>query len=165
MGIHRLIHFSAAGAEFDSPSLDFKTKREGEEVVKKAFPNVTIFRPCPIYGLNDNFASIIRNQLNFFWNKFVPVFDDCSTKKQPIRDNDVAKCVLNALKLEESKGKTYELGGPHAFSMLEIYEIIFNTMRIRPTLGYLDPEPWEVLSKYVYNWPYFSQERFRKRLV
>ena len=63
-------------------------------------------------------ASIIRGQLNFFWNKFVLVYDDCSAKKQPIRENDVAKCVLNALKLEESKGKTYELGGPHVLTML-----------------------------------------------
>ena len=28
-GIHRLIHFSAAGANPDSPSLDFQTKHEG----------------------------------------------------------------------------------------------------------------------------------------
>ena len=100
---------------------------------------MTIFRPCPIYGPNDYFASIVRGQLNFFWNKFIPVYDDCLTKKQPIRQDDVSLCLLNALKLENSKGKTYELGGPHALSMLEIYEIIFNTMKIRPTLGYLDP--------------------------
>lgn len=117
-GIHRLIHFSAAGAEANSPSLDFQTKHEAEDIVRKAFPNVTIFRPCPVFGLNDNLASIIRGQINFFWNKFVPVYDDCLTKKQPIRDNDVAKCVLNALKLEESKGKTYELGGPHVLTKL-----------------------------------------------
>ena len=33
----------------------------------------------------------------------VLVYDDCAAKKQPIRDADVAKCVLNALKMEESK--------------------------------------------------------------
>jgi NADH dehydrogenase len=89
--------------------------------VRKSFPNVTILRPCPVFGLNDNFASLVRGQLNFFWNKFIIVYDDSTTKKQPIKENDVAKCVLNALKLEESKGKTYELGGPNVLSMLEIY--------------------------------------------
>ena len=54
-------------------------------MVRKAFPNVTIFRPCPVFGLNDKFAAIVRGQLNFFWNKFIPVYDDCLTKKQPIR--------------------------------------------------------------------------------
>ena len=51
----------------------------------------------------------------------------------------MAKCVLNALKLEESKGKTYELGGPHVLTMLEFYEIIFNFMKIQPSLVYIDP--------------------------
>ncbi len=106
-GVHRLIHFSAAGADPNSTSIDFQTKAQGEEVVKKAFPNATIFRPCPVYGLNDNFASLIRGQINFFWNKCVIVYDDSTTKKQPLRENDLAKCVLNALKIEDSKGHTY----------------------------------------------------------
>lgn len=161
-GVHRLIHFSAAGAAPNSPSIDFSTKFEGEKAVKSVFPNATIFRPCPVYGLNDNFASIIRGQINFFWNKFVWVTNDCTAKKQPIREVDMAKCVLNALKLEESKGKTYEIGGPHALTMLEIYEIIFNIMRIRPTIGYVKPEPLMFLGKYIYNWPYFNLEAIRK---
>jgi hypothetical protein len=57
-------------------------------------------RPCPVFGLNDNFASIIRGQINFLWNKFIIVYDDSTAKKQPIKENDVGLCVLNALKLE-----------------------------------------------------------------
>lgn len=163
-GVHRLIHFSAAGAAPDSPSLDFQTKFQAEEIVKKAFPNVTIMRPCPVFGLNDNFASIVRGQLNFFWNKFIIVYDDSTTKKQPIKENDVAKAVLNALKLEHSKGQTYELGGPHVLSMLDIYEIMFNIMRVRPKIAYLNPEPLKVIGKYIYNWPHFSLEMLRKRI-
>lgn len=162
-GIHRLIHFSAAAASPDSPSLDFQTKYEAEAIVKKAFPDVTIMRPCPVFGMNDNFASKIRGQLTFFWNKFVLVYDDCTAKKQPIRENDVAKAVLNALKLEHTKGKTYELGGPHVLTMLEVHEIMFNIMKMRPKIAYLNPKPMEVIGKYIYNWPYFSLELLRKR--
>lgn len=81
----RLIHFSAAAADPNSPSLDFQTKWEGEKAVKAAFPNVTIMRPCTIYGQNDYFAHNIQRQAMFFFNKFVLVYDDCTTKKQPIR--------------------------------------------------------------------------------
>ncbi len=70
-----------------------------------------------MYGENDYFASHIMRQSLLTWNHFVPVYDDCSALKQPIKDIDVARCVINALKLEESKGKTYELGGPHVFSL------------------------------------------------
>jgi NADH dehydrogenase (ubiquinone) 1 alpha subcomplex subunit 9 len=102
-GVHRLIQFSAAAAQADSESLDFQTKFEAESIVQEAFPAATIFRPCTIYGMNDRFADVIRRQNYFTWNHFVPVYDDCTTKKQPIKAIDVAQCVINALKLEESK--------------------------------------------------------------
>jgi len=35
-------------------------------------------------------------------------------------------------------------------------------MKIRPSLAYVDPEPLKIIAKYIYNWPYFSQELFRK---
>jgi hypothetical protein len=35
-------------------------------------------------------------------------------------------------------------------------------MKIRPKVAYLDPEPLKVVAKYIYNWPYFSLELFRK---
>lgn len=161
-GVHRLIHFSAAAASPDAESLDFQTKYEGEQVVRKAFPDATIFRPCSVYGLNDHFAGVIRRQVSFFFNHFVTVYDDCTTKKQPLKDHDLAQCVINALKLEESKGKTYELGGPNVLTMLEIHEIMFNLMKIRPAIGYLDRDFFTWLSKYIYNWDFMGMEYLKK---
>lgn len=116
-----MIHFSSAAADPNSPSLDFQTKYEGERAVKAAFPNVTILRPTHVFGIDDYFTSIVRRQATFFFNRFVFVYDDCSTLKQPIRDHDVSRCVLNALKLDETKGKTYDLGGPHVLSTLDMH--------------------------------------------
>jgi NADH dehydrogenase (ubiquinone) 1 alpha subcomplex subunit 9 len=128
-GVLRLIHFSAAGAYEDSASQDYQTKAIAERLVLKAFPNATIFRPCPVYGYNDYFLSIIERQFIFFFRKFCIVSDNCLAKKQPISVLDVATCVLNALKLDNTKGKTYELGGPNVFTYLEIYEILLNYLR------------------------------------
>lgn len=36
-------------------------------------------------------------------------------------------------------------------------------MKIRPTLGYVNPEPLKVIGKYIYNWPHFNLEMLRKR--
>jgi NADH dehydrogenase (ubiquinone) 1 alpha subcomplex subunit 9 len=99
----RLIHFSAAAADPNSPSLDFQTKFEGEKVVLKAFPNATIFRPCTVYGQNDHFAHNILRQSLFFFHKFVLVYDDCTTLKQPISEYDITQAVINALKMDETK--------------------------------------------------------------
>lgn len=118
---------------------------------------MTIFRPCPVFGNNDYFASIIRRQVSYFMNKFAFVFDDCQTLKQPIKETDIAFCVLNALKLEESKGKTYELGGPNVLKYLDIYEIIFNTLKMRPRLAYVNRDLALKASEYVYNWEFFGK--------
>lgn len=45
------------------------------------------------------------------WNHFVLVYDDCTARKQPIKDADIGKCVLNALKMEESKVVFYVMIG------------------------------------------------------
>lgn len=49
-------------------------------------------------------------------------------------------------------------------SLLDCYEIMFNIMRVRPKIAYLDPEPMKVIGKYIYNWPHFSLEMLRKSI-
>lgn len=164
-GVSRLIHFSAAAADPNSPSLDFQTKWHGEQAVKAAFPDATIFRPCAIYGQNDTFAHVIVRQMTFFFNHMVLVYDDCTTKKQPIREHDVSLALLNALKLEETKGKTYELGGPHVLSMLEIHEILFNALSLNPKIAYVNRDLAMALAKRIYNWEFFGEEVLRKKLI
>jgi dTDP-4-dehydrorhamnose reductase len=105
-----------------------------------------------MYGINDHWASIVQRQSVFFFHKFVFVYDDCTALKQPIREWDVAQCVINALKLTESQGKTYELGGPHVLSTLEMHEIIFNTLKVQPKLVHVNPDIAMKVAKYLYNW-------------
>ena len=133
--------------------------------MKKIFPNVTIFRPCPVYVMNDYFATTIERQFNFFFRKFCIVSDDCTALKQPISVLDVATCVLNALKLENTKGRTYELGGPHALTYLEVYEVLFNFLKFKPRLAYIDPDILQFFAKYIYNWQFLSSEMIKKRTI
>ena len=107
--VRRLIHFSACGADPASPSPDLSTKFHGEEAVLNAFPNATIFRPTTVYGMQDYFIRHWAKEREWWYN-FNIVTDDCTAKRQPILVNDIAQCVLNALKLEESAGQIYELG-------------------------------------------------------
>lgn len=52
--------------------------------------------------------------------------------------NDVALALLNALKLPETAGRTYELGGPNVYSMLEAYDILHNYIEQPPKLAYFN---------------------------
>ena len=126
-GVKRMIHLSSVGVDPRSPSLDLQTKFYGEQAVLDEFPDATIFRLCTVVGMNDYFQKIFRKQASFFMH-FVPVYTDLLAKRQPITDEDISLCVINAIKMTESCGQTYELGGPHVYSLHEIYEVMMNIL-------------------------------------
>lgn len=151
----RFMHFSAAGADPKSPSMELSTKFHGEEAVKAEFPEVTIMRPTTVFGFNDYFLKLILMEREFWYN-FNIVTNDCTAKRQPIYVQDVAFAVLNALKMEETKGKTYELGGPNVYTMLEIYETIFNLLGKEPKLIYFPHEIATRVAQFIKNWQFFN---------
>lgn len=57
------------------------------------------------------------------WFNLLPIYSDLKSKKQIITDQDLASAVLNTLKIEKSIGKTYQIGGPHIYTMEEVLEI------------------------------------------
>jgi uncharacterized protein YbjT (DUF2867 family) len=56
-GVMRLIHISALGASPTSPAISDRTKAEGEQAVRAAFPRATIVRPSLVFGEDDHFFS------------------------------------------------------------------------------------------------------------
>ena len=54
-GTARFLHLSALGADEQSLAIYGRTKKAGEEAVKAAFPEATIFRPSVIFGPEDAF--------------------------------------------------------------------------------------------------------------
>src|SRR2546423_3198395 len=53
-GLDALVHISAIGASLESKSAYGRTKAEGEEAVRKDFPQATIIRPSLVFGSEDN---------------------------------------------------------------------------------------------------------------
>jgi uncharacterized protein YbjT (DUF2867 family) len=87
-GVMRLIHISALGASLTSPAISDRTKAEGEEAVRAAFPQATIVRPSLTYGEDDHFFSrfvaMIRSSL------VLPLIGGGTTKFQPVFVGDMA---------------------------------------------------------------------------
>ena len=65
------------------------------------------------------------NRMNF-------VADGLNARVQPVFANDVGTAVLNCLKMDETIGETYDLGGPHVYNYLELYEMMANICLIKP---------------------------------
>lgn len=121
-GAGAFAHVSAMlnGTEAD---LDYtRTKAEGEQAVRTAFPEATIVRPSLIFGPDDKlvmmFGALIARM------PVMPVFAP-EAKLQPVFVDDVAEAITHALGDPITHGgKTYELAGPEVMTMLELNQRI-----------------------------------------
>lgn len=130
-GVMRFIQVSRLGASSSSPSRMLRAKAAAEEAIMKELPEATIMKPAVMIGTEDR----ILNPWAHFAKKynFVPLFGDGSTKIQPVYVADVASAIVTALKDNgASIGKTYELGGPDTYTMHELAELMFETIREWP---------------------------------
>jgi NADH dehydrogenase (ubiquinone) 1 alpha subcomplex subunit 9 len=73
---------------------------------------------------------------------------------------DVALAIMNCLKMEETIGQSYDLGGPHVYNYQEIYEMFFDITQIKP---YTTVVPLEAAYEmYHYKWyQSFYRQLFR----
>jgi len=132
--VKRLIHISAAGADPNSQSMRLRTKWIGEQEVKEIFPDVTILRPTLMLNTVDPNPTIAAKwgmQMKMF-NRMNFVIEGMNASVQPVFANDVALAILNSLKMEETIGQTYDLGGPHTYTYEDIYEQFFNLTEVNP---------------------------------
>jgi NADH dehydrogenase len=117
-GAEALVHVSALGADPGSQSAYYRTKAEGEEAVRAAFPSATIMRPSALFGREDNFVNRFAALARIA--PFLPVIRG-TTKFQPVFATDVARAIAAAaLDSHTYGGKTYELVGPQVMTMREI---------------------------------------------
>jgi NADH dehydrogenase (ubiquinone) 1 alpha subcomplex subunit 9 len=131
--VERVLHFSALGAGSSAPSKRLRTKHQGDEIIRDAMGDAsTIFKPAPITGPEDRLFRKFASQIKKM--PFVPLVNGGKQRVQPIWVRDVALAVQNALQTYESLGKEYELAGPEVFTMKELADFSFNTIRERPNM-------------------------------
>ena len=125
-GVMRVIHMSALGASPTSPAISDRTKAEGEEAVRAAFPQATIVRPSLTYGEDDHFfsrfAALIRS------SPVLPLIGGGTTKFQPVFVGDMAAGLLELLRRSDTAGKTYEFGGPQIYSFKVLLELLLTAL-------------------------------------
>ena len=116
-GAKAFVHVSAIGADINSPSEYGRTKGQGEQAVRAAFPSATIVRPSTVFGPEDNFTNRFAAMAG---SPFLPVIAP-ATRFQPVYVRDLARAIAAAaLDPKSHGGKTYELAGPEAMTMREL---------------------------------------------
>jgi NADH dehydrogenase (ubiquinone) 1 alpha subcomplex subunit 9 len=132
--IKRFVYVSCAGADPNSHSKRLRTKWIGEQEVKAIYPDVTILRPTMMFNLMDANPTISGKwsmQMKMF-NRMAWQIEGQNAKVQPVYTVDVALAAMNCLKMEETIGQSYDLGGPHTYNYQEIYEMFFDICQVKP---------------------------------
>ncbi|SNS98799.1 NADH dehydrogenase [Sphingomonas laterariae] len=116
-GVGALVHVSAIGADSAAESHYARSKGQGEEAVRAAFPQATIIRPSIIFGPEDDFVNRFAGMARM---PVLPVIRGAA-KFQPVFVADVARAIAAAaLDGAAFGGRTFELGGPETLSMAEL---------------------------------------------
>lgn len=116
-GVPRLLHISALAATPDAPSEYLRSKAAGEAALRAAYPEATVFQPSVIFGRGDAFLTLFAGL-----QKLAPVVPlACPTARfQPVWVEDVVAAVVASLDQPESRGQTYPLCGPRAYTLREL---------------------------------------------
>jgi NADH dehydrogenase len=120
-GLEALVQVSAIGAGLKSESDYGRTKAEGEETVRNAFPEATIIRPSLVFGPEDELTNRFAGMARL---PFLPVIA-AKRKFQPVYVRDLGQAIaMAALDPQRFGGLTYEIGGPQRMSMVELHRAI-----------------------------------------
>jgi NADH dehydrogenase len=123
-GIKTLIHFSALGADLQSPSVYASTKAQGERRVRSAFPDAIVMRPSVVFGPEDDFFNRFARLARI--SPVLPLVGGGNTRFQPVYVGDVAQATRAALDDPVTAGKTFELGGPEVMSLKDIMQLVLH---------------------------------------
>ena len=116
LGVKKLVHISAIGADIDSKSKYASSKGFGESSVMKNFPGAIILRPSIVFGFEDKFFNRFASMARL--SPILPIVGG-NTKFQPVYVDDVARAAFLGINNDVQAG-IYELGGPEVASFNEL---------------------------------------------
>ncbi|KDQ62587.1 hypothetical protein JAAARDRAFT_30488 [Jaapia argillacea MUCL 33604] len=160
--IPRFVHVSHLNASHESTSKFYRTKAEGEDLVKEAFPDATIVRPATMFGYEDKLLNNI-SIWPMWWN-----LNHGQTKIRPVHSLDVAQALTNLLPLP-ALSRTLSLPGPSTLTHAYLVELV-SSVTYRPEILGSPAIPKRLallLSKagqYLY-WPTLHPDEVERRLL
>jgi NADH dehydrogenase len=125
------VHVSAIGVDPESPSTYARTKAEGEQAVRAAFPGAVVVRPSVVFGPEDQFTNRFAGLARL---PVLPVLGG-RTRFQPIYVRDLGQAIARAaLEPERYAGQTFELGGPDVLTMHQLNAAIAEAAGQKPAI-------------------------------
>ena len=137
-GVERFVFFSVLGASTHHRARFFRAKALAEQAVAEAELRSTVFAPSIVYAPGDPWLTLLERMALL---PAMPVSGRGRARYQPIWAEDVADCVIAALRAPASGGEQqhtterFELAGPQTLSHDEIIRLLLRSQgRNRPLL-------------------------------
>jgi NADH dehydrogenase len=131
-GIKRFVFFSTLGASTRSRARLMRAKAIAERAVVQSTLDHTVFAPSIIYSPSDPYLTLLQRMS---WLPVMPIPGAGAAQFQPIWAEDVADCVLAALrgaaKADSSVGARYELAGPQTLTHRDIVQTALHSFHRR----------------------------------
>jgi uncharacterized protein YbjT (DUF2867 family) len=166
-GAPRLLQVSALKAAPDAPSYYLRSKGDAEQLIRDsgAALDWTIFQPSVMFGPGDSFLNRFARLLATI--PCVLPLAKPNARFQPVFVDDVVEALRRCLHGGSCSRQTYELGGPHTYSLREIVNMAAKlTGRRRWIMGLPDPVAWlqALAMNFVPGRP-FSSDNYRSLTV
>jgi NADH dehydrogenase len=126
--VARLVHVSGIGADPASPSPYIRSRGEGEQAVRAAFPAATIVRSAVMFGPDDAFLIPLTGLLRKF--PIFPLFGHGATRLQPAHVEDVGEAIARLIDAPQAPA-LYELAGPRIYSYKDLLQAISHQLGLR----------------------------------
>jgi len=120
-GVARFVLVSGIGADPESGSPYIRARGRGELAVQKVFPGATIVRPSAMFGPGDALFGTLDHLARLL--PVLPLIGGGHTRLQPVYVEDVAEAIARILADPGAAGRTYELAGPTAYTLRELFII------------------------------------------
>ena len=166
-GVARLLQVSALKAAPDAPSYYLSSKGEAEQLIRDSGTALdwTIFQPSVMFGPGDSFLNRFARLLATI--PWVLPLAKPNARFQPVFVDDVVEALRRCLHGGSCSRQTYQLGGPHIYSLREIVNTVAKlTGRRRWIMGLPDPVAWlqALVMNFVPGRP-FSSDNYRSLTV
>lgn len=125
-GVKRIITLSSASATPENLSEYGKTKLEADKLIMNSKLEYTILKPTMIYGDGGRGFTRILSHIKKY--PIVPIVGHGKTLMQPVFVEDVVDVILKCLENPKAINKIYNVAGPKAVSMNELFDAISATL-------------------------------------
>ena len=140
-GVRRIIYLGGlTHAYSEDLSEHMRSRAQVGEILKKSNAEVTILRAAIILGQGGGSFQMLRYLVERLPLMVCPKW--VLTKSQPIAVDDVVEYLTKSIELEETKGRTFDIGGPEVLTyvqMMKHYAKIINKSIRIIIIPYLTP--------------------------